>query len=64
MPQAAMVPHRDVVALVRDRGLHGRGIGWIDVHILASAIVEGLQVWTADLNFLEVAQQLGVAYLS
>ena len=64
MPQAAMVPHRNVVALVRDHDLHGRGIGWIDVHILASAVVEGLQVWTADADFLAAAKQLGVAYLS
>ena len=39
MHQASIVPHRDVVAFVRDRDLHGRGVGWIDVHLLASAIV-------------------------
>ena len=39
MDQALIVPHPDVVAFVRDRKLHGRGIGWIDVHLLASALV-------------------------
>ena len=29
MYQAPVVPHREVVAFVRDRKLHGRGIGWI-----------------------------------
>jgi len=60
--QVAMVPHRDVVAFVRDRDLHGRGVGWIDVHLLASAIVGRLQLWTADPRFSAVADQLGVAY--
>jgi len=39
MHQASTIPHRDVVALVQHRGLHGRGLSWIDVHLLASAIV-------------------------
>ena len=60
--QAEMVPHHDVVAFVRDRDLHGRGMGWIDVHLLASAIVGRLQLWTADRRFSAVANELGVAY--
>jgi hypothetical protein len=57
-----MVPHRDVVAFVRDRGLHGRGVGWIDVHLLASAVVGRLQLWTDDPRFSAVADEVGVAY--
>ena len=41
--QAGTVPHRDVVAFVRHRDLYGRGVGRIDVHLLASAIVGRLQ---------------------
>jgi hypothetical protein len=52
-----------VVAFVLDRDLHGRGVGWIDVHLLASAIVERLQLWTADPRFAAVAKELRVAYL-
>lgn len=62
MHQASMVPHREVVAFVRDRGLHGRGLGWIDVHLLASAIVGRMWLWTADPRFSAVAKELGVAY--
>jgi predicted nucleic acid-binding protein len=60
--QASMVPHQEVVAFVRDRGLFGRGVGWIDIHLLASAIVGRLQIWTADPRFAAVAEELGVAY--
>jgi predicted nucleic acid-binding protein len=62
MHQAAMVPHRDVVAFVRDREVHGLGVGWIDVHLLASAVVGRLQLWTADPRFSAVANQFGVSY--
>src|SRR5205814_5711226 len=45
MHQASVIPHLDVVAFVRDRRLQGRGVGWIDVHLLASALVGRFQVW-------------------
>ncbi|MSV30696.1 MAG: hypothetical protein EXQ52_18410 [Bryobacterales bacterium] len=62
MNQAARVSHRDVVAFVRDRRLHGCGVGWVDVHLLASAPVGRLRLWTADLHFAEIAEELGIAY--
>jgi predicted nucleic acid-binding protein len=62
MRQASVVPHSDVVAFVRHRDLHGRGVGWIDIHLLASAIVGRLQLWTADPRFAAVARDFGVAY--
>jgi predicted nucleic acid-binding protein len=62
MHQAGIVPHREVVAFARDRDLSGRGVGWIDIHLLASAIVERLQLWTVDPRFAAVAKELGVAY--
>jgi predicted nucleic acid-binding protein len=62
IPQARVVPHREVVAFVRDRALNGRGVGWIDIHLLASALVERLQLWTADVQLAAVAKELGVAH--
>jgi predicted nucleic acid-binding protein len=62
MHHAPVVPHGDVVAFVRDRRLHGRGIGWVDVHLLASALVGRLKVWTTDPRLATVAKELGIAY--
>lgn len=59
---AKVVPHREVVAFVLNRRLHGLGVGWIDIHLLASAIVEGISLWTADPRLSALAEQLGVAY--
>jgi predicted nucleic acid-binding protein len=62
MHQASMVPHSEVVAFVRARRLHGLGIGWIDIHLLASAVVGRCLVWSADSRFAEVVEKLGLAY--
>src|ERR1700730_3831570 len=54
--QAGSGPHHEVVAFARDRDLHGRGVGWIDVHLLASALVGRLELWTADRNLTAIAK--------
>jgi hypothetical protein len=51
-----------VVTFARERHLHGRGVGWIDVHLLASALVGRLKLWTTDPRLMLVARELGVAY--
>jgi predicted nucleic acid-binding protein len=62
LPAAATVPHDEVVAFARARKLPGRGIGWIDAHLLASTIVAGARLWTADARLDAVAGELGVAW--
>jgi predicted nucleic acid-binding protein len=62
MHQAPFVPHADVVAFVRHRRLHGRGIGWIDAHLLAASLVGQLKLWTADPRLAALANELGVSY--
>jgi predicted nucleic acid-binding protein len=60
--QASSVPHQEVVKFVQSRHLHGRGAGWIDVHLVASALVSGFKLWTADPRLSAVADELGVNY--
>jgi predicted nucleic acid-binding protein len=62
MHRVPAVAHREVVAFVRERRLHGRGIGWIDAHLLASALVGRVSLWTADPRLAAVATALGINY--
>jgi predicted nucleic acid-binding protein len=62
MRHAPFVPHREIVEFARRRRLHGRGIGWIDTHLLASALVSHMELWTADPRLASVATELGVNY--
>lgn len=63
MHRVSTVPHADVVAFVRGHKLHGRGIGWIDAHLLAAALVANVPLWTADERLIRLASELEVAYL-
>lgn len=60
--QVPPVSHVEVTGFVRLRKLHGRGIGWIDAHLLASAVVAGARLWTADERLAELAGELGIAH--
>jgi predicted nucleic acid-binding protein len=62
MHQAPVVAQREVVEFVRHRRIHGRGIGWVDTQILASALVSHAKLWTADPRLGDVARELGIAY--
>lgn len=62
MQQSSTSPHADVVTFVRNRGLHGRGIGWIDAHLLASALVGRFELWTADTHLAALAREFHIAY--
>ncbi|MGH9631507.1 MAG: type II toxin-antitoxin system VapC family toxin [Bryobacteraceae bacterium] len=62
MHRLPAVPHADVVTFVRAHKLHGRGIGWIDAHLLASALVANVPLWTADEPLAGLAGKLGAGY--
>ena len=60
--QVPPVSHAEVAGFVRSRKLHGKGIGWIDAHLLASALVAGACFWTADERLAELAIELRIAH--
>lgn len=62
LSHAPVVAHAEMLGLVERRALGGRGIGWIDVHLLASALLAGhAQLWTRDRRLHTVAEELGIA---
>jgi hypothetical protein len=62
LERATAIPHDDVAAFVRARKLYGRGIGWVDAHLLASALVDGLKFRTAGIACAKIAKEPGIAW--
>lgn len=62
LPQAAVATDREVLRLIQAHPLHGRGIGYVDAHLLAAArLTVGARLWTADRRLEAVAAELDVA---
>jgi len=62
LPVGRLVPHDEAMAFVDRRRLSGAGIGWVDVHLLASALAERWSLWTLDRRLAAVARDLSVAW--
>ena len=58
LPSAPVADHEEVLAFVESRRLMGRGLGFIDVHLLASAVLASLPLWTSDKHLFAVARAL------
>jgi len=63
LPAAVVAEGDEVLRFIERQVLHGKGIGFVDVHLLASvALTQGAQIWTRDKKLRLVAEMLGCAY--
>ena len=62
LPRAAVATDEEVISLIDRQTLFGRGIGYVDAHLLAAArLTAGTKLWTRDHRLQAVAAQLGLA---
>ena len=65
LPSATTATDIEALAFIERRSLHGKGIGYVDVHLLASvALTDGAALWTRDKRLRAAAEVLGCAYLT
>ena len=63
LPVAPMATDPEALDFSERRALMGRGIGYVDVHLLASVALAGTaQLWTRDKRLAAVAADLELAY--
>ncbi|MFA7332153.1 MAG: type II toxin-antitoxin system VapC family toxin [Candidatus Delongbacteria bacterium] len=60
LPEAQKVTFDEIARFVEARRLFGRGLGWTDVSLLASAQLTGCKLWTLDKALLLAAAELGL----
>ena len=65
LPLAVVAGAAEILRFIEVHSLHGKGIGYVDVHLLASvALSGGAKLWTRDKRLRAVADDLGCAYAS
>lgn len=64
LPAAPRATDPEVLAFIERRALMGRGVGYIDVHLLASAALWGGdgRLWTRDRRLSAAARELDLAF--
>lgn len=61
LPRAETAANDEAVQLLEANRLYGRGLGWIDVHLLASTLLTGCRLWSFDKALTEAAVELDVS---
>ncbi len=61
LPQAVCATHEEALECVERNRLYGKGLGWTDVHLLASALLTPVRLWTLDRALAREAKRCGVA---
>jgi hypothetical protein len=62
LPLANQAKHEEVLELIEQNRLAGKGLGYIDVHLSASAVLTGVRMWTYDKRLNEANEGLGIRY--
>ena len=63
LPAAAVAEAHEVLSFIEHHALDGKGIGYVDAHLLASTVLtDGAKLWSRDKRLQAVAEMLGCAY--
>lgn len=57
--RSPLASHDEVMHLIAQRRLAGRGLGYVDTHLLAAALIGRLQLWTLDRALQQAARDCG-----
>ena len=60
LPHLVHATHDEVLHFIEKQKLAGRGIGYVDAHLLASSVLDGANLWTKDRRLHQVASDLGL----
>jgi hypothetical protein len=58
LPMAASAEDDEVLQFIHDHQLMGKGLGYIDIHLLMSSLLSRIPLWTLDKRLHEAAQSL------
>jgi predicted nucleic acid-binding protein len=62
LPHAHRASDAEVMHLLNVRRLWGRGLGWVDIHLLAAALVSLCRFWTFDKRLDSAASEFALSY--
>ena len=62
LPQLGPASEEEVLFFVEKHHAFGKGIGYVDAHLLTSAVIDNCKIWTTDKRMALIATQLNLCY--
>jgi predicted nucleic acid-binding protein len=60
LPTAFVVEHEEVMGFIEKHHLMGKGLGYIDMHLIASAMLTHVPLWTLDKRLANISATIGL----
>ena len=55
LPTAIVAEHKEILTFIESNQLMGKGLGYVDIHLLASALLTRVSLWTLDKRLEQAA---------
>jgi predicted nucleic acid-binding protein len=62
LPMADVATHEEVLNVIERYSLMGKGLGYIDAHLIASALLSKVPLWTLDKKLERIAALMRISY--
>ena len=62
LPMAISAEHEEVMRFIEKYHLMGKGLGYIDIHLLAAAVLSDIPLWTFDGKLDKACSSMGISY--
>jgi len=63
LPMSIEAEHDEVLSFIEKNRLMGKGMGYVDVHLITSAVLTGVPIWTLDKKLAQTSDSLYKNYL-
>ncbi|MHB8882046.1 MAG: type II toxin-antitoxin system VapC family toxin [Thermodesulfovibrionales bacterium] len=62
LPLVTHAEHDEVLQFIENYKLMGKGLGYVDMHLITSAVLTKVPIWTLDKKLKDVSSRLDLVY--
>jgi predicted nucleic acid-binding protein len=62
LPMSIEAEHEEVLSFIENHRLMGKGMGYVDAHLMTSAALTGVPLWTLDKKLAQAAHSLRIKF--
>src|SRR4030042_3896254 len=62
LPMTILAEDEEVLKFIENNQMMGKGLGYIDVHLIASAVLTDVPFWTPDKTLDTLTKKIGINY--
>ena len=62
LPMLDVVEHEELLLFIEHNKMMGTGLGLVDIHLMAAAILAGIPLWTQDKKLKQACSRLNIDF--